>query len=97
MKIKNRIGILIMVMVIVITSVTCVSAGSSKIPHKAIVEKHMRTCKHDHKRGHKRLDYIKVVNKNKDNSWVVYYVECDGDCYVVTVHHKKVDVCEILN
>lgn len=91
MKIKNRILILITVMVIVITSVTCVNAGSGKIPHKAIVKKHMQS------HGYKRLDRIKVVDKNKSNSWVVYYVECDGDDYVVTVWHKKVDVCEILN
>lgn len=41
------------------------------------------------------VDYIRLIEKY--NRWAAYYVEADGDIYVITVVREKVDVCQILN
>lgn len=41
------------------------------------------------------IDYVKPIEKY--NRWAAYYVEADGDMYVITVVREQVDVCQILN
>lgn len=41
------------------------------------------------------IDNVQIVDSWK--AWVCYYVEADGDLYVITMQRGVVDVCQILN
>lgn len=91
----RKVLVFILAVVMVFGSVGYASAShSAKVPYKKVVNEYVKN--HGYPKG---LNYIKVVEKNKKKNptWVVYYAECDGDCYTVTVWHKKVDVFVQLN
>lgn len=43
------------------------------------------------------IDYIRLIDKSTKYQWYAYYIQSDGDLYVITIRNNHVDVCCILN
>jgi ABC-type transport system substrate-binding protein len=43
------------------------------------------------------IDYMRLIDKSTKYKWYAYYIQSDGDLYVVTIRNNHVDVCCILN
>ena len=43
------------------------------------------------------VDYVQEIDGTDEFNWYAYYVQADGDLYVITLDHDEVDVCVQLN